>query len=198
MLRSLLGPEHPVPDHAHTRLRWFEVEGDNVQVSNDDDCGKLPDSSSNWAHHLLVIEEILPALRTLYGLNVRSNVTIFVPYERQRQVYNAALGRLLYRGWTETELPEVWTITAASESHHNITANVAIVDLVKSKGGPDLGFLQNDDRAAIMFTRGRKACFVVSGDLFHDPDQDLWLPGTDPYARQRAIKWEAERQVEFG
>ncbi|KAK5728249.1 hypothetical protein LTR15_001384 [Elasticomyces elasticus] len=195
MLRSMLGPEYPVSDgvETNTRLRWFEVEGDNVQVSNDEERGKLPDSSSNWTHHLLVIDEILPALRTLYGLNLRSNVIIFVPYERQRQVYNAALGRLLYQSWRETEIPEVWTITAASEGHHNVTANVAILDLVKSKGGPELGFLQNDDRAAIMFTRGRKACLVVSGDLHYNPD-DNWLPGTDEYAREKGIKWEAERQ----
>ncbi|KAK5736373.1 hypothetical protein LTR17_007537 [Elasticomyces elasticus] len=204
MLRSMLGPEYPVEEEVrtNTRLRWFEVEGDNVQVSNDKDGGKLPVSSYNLAHQSLVIDEILPALRKLYGKTLRQHVIIFVPYEQQRKVYNAALDKLWREGWEKgegwetSELPEVWTMTAASEPHHHATADIAIVDLVKSKGGPDLGFLQNDDRAAIMFTRAHKACFVVSGNLYYDPDEHMsaWELGLDPYARQKAIKWEAKRQ----
>ncbi|KAK5683006.1 hypothetical protein LTS10_004534 [Elasticomyces elasticus] len=202
MLRSMReseSPEYeyeqdePDEDTEQTRLCWFEVAGHNVQFSDDPDHDKPQHSSANWAHHLLVMNEILPALRKVYGKTMRQHVIIFVPYERQRQVYNAALDKLLSEGWTWTELPEVWTITAASEPHHNITADVAILDLVKSKGGFDLGFLKNDDRAAIMFTRGRKALIVVSGDLYHNPDDDFDLM-IDPYVRKDFIRREAKRQ----
>ncbi|KAK4890506.1 hypothetical protein LTR27_010787 [Elasticomyces elasticus] len=181
MLRSMReskSPEYeyeqdePDEDAEQSRLCWFEVAGNNVQFFDDPDHDKPQHSSANWAHHLLVMNEILPELRKVYGKTMRQHVIIFVPYERQRQV---------------------WTITAASEPHHNITADVAILDLVKSKGGFDLGFLKNDDRAAIMFTRGRKALIVVSGDLYHNPDDDFDLM-IDPYARKDFIRREAKRQ----
>ncbi|KAK5682970.1 hypothetical protein LTS10_004498 [Elasticomyces elasticus] len=164
-LRSILGEQTEVKeDSLKSRLHWFQVNGSNAQISKGPAVGiAAPSSSANWAHHLLVMNTLLPGLHLQYGESLRKHVTIVVPYERQRTVYNVAIARLKASGWSEDELPDVWTITPGE--HHDKVWDVVILDLVKSKGSDALGFLQNDDRAAVAFTRAKKACFVISGDL---------------------------------
>ncbi|KAK5736340.1 hypothetical protein LTR17_007504 [Elasticomyces elasticus] len=188
MLRSMMDSrfKKPIPGSLRARLHWFEVTGDNVQISHEDGPNGIR-SSANFAHHLLVVKTILPALRALYGTDLRSRVKIVIPYEQQREVYRIAFMRLEEQGWSEDEIPQVWTVTAAQ--HHDEWADVVILDVVKSKGGyGGLGFLMDDDRIAIMFTRAKKACFVVSGDLESSDDSGY----AEKWSGKDVMKWEVK------
>ncbi|KAK4967368.1 hypothetical protein LTR42_010717 [Elasticomyces elasticus] len=169
MLRTLPGPDSTMssPDGLERRSRWFEIAGDNVQMSGVAGPGGLY-SSGNWQHHLFVVGTLLPGLRKPYGKEVFWKVTLVVPYERQRRLYKDEFDHLMKHGLEQCELPDVWTVTAA-DHHENISmTDVVILDLVKSRGGHQLGFLKDDDRAAAMFTRARKASLIISGDLRND------------------------------
>ncbi|KAK4895776.1 hypothetical protein LTR27_006258 [Elasticomyces elasticus] len=171
MFRTLPGPDSTMssPDGLGRRSRWFEIAGDNVQMSGVAGPGGLY-SSGNWQHYLFVLQRLLPALRKLYGKEVFWKVTLVVPYERQRRLYKDEFDRLMKQGVEQCELPDVWTVTAADHHETISMTDVVILDLVKSRGGHQLGFLKDDDRAAAMFTRARKASLIISGDLRNDDE----------------------------
>ncbi|KAK5759121.1 hypothetical protein LTS12_010729 [Elasticomyces elasticus] len=169
MLRTLPGLDSTIssPDGLGRRSRWFAIAGDNVQMFGVAGPGELY-SSANWQHHLFAVGTLLPALRKLYGNEMFWKVTLVVPYERQRRLYKDESDQLIKHGLEQCELPDVWTVTAADHHEKLSMTDVVILDLVKSRGCHQLGFLKDDDRAAAMFTRARKASLIISGDLRND------------------------------
>jgi len=119
------------------------------------------------------MEHIKGLLHTHYGKLVRQEVRLMVPYSRQKQFYATEFQKLREQGWTEEELPELSTIDGSIGQEKNDV----LFDVVVTRGGSDLGFLTDNQRACVAFTRSKKATWAYAGTL------------NEPNTRRKSDRW---------
>ncbi|KAL1621076.1 hypothetical protein SLS56_009382, partial [Neofusicoccum ribis] len=104
-------------------------------------------------------------LRPVFGQDMRKQVLILTPYRLQRELYSAKFLALRRENpeITPAHIPRVYTIDG-SQSHE---AMMVIFDLVcvSANNRGDIGFLHNDQRSNVGFTRAKKVLWMVGGSL---------------------------------
>lgn len=119
---------------------------------------KDTNSRANPGFAAYVTDIVLPKVRADFDKTTHKNVILIVPYAKQKELYRRLFPKMRTQGWTDAELPQLFTVDAA----HGQEAHLVIFDVVNDDYE---GFLQDKKRCCVAFGRAKEQTIAISGAL---------------------------------